>query len=126
MVALFLAFPTYSQDKEEQRENRLELVEKKKKDKKPFFKTFYNNFFKYATIYGAGDYRAPYESSDKKYLIRQPEGAGLYDVPIVDDVTEYFQSDYIVGFIPDGVESKGTNSTLKYAKKFDKKTIIID
>ena len=34
-------------------------------------------------------------------------------------------SDYIVGFIPDGIESKGTNSTLKYAKKFDKKTIII-
>ena len=47
------------------------------KEKKNFFKEFYNDFFKYATIYGAGDYRAPYESSDKKYLIRQPEGAGL-------------------------------------------------
>ena len=35
-------------------------------------------------------------------------------------------SDYVVGFIPSGVEAKGTNNTLKYAKKFDKKTIIID
>ena len=34
-------------------------------------------------------------------------------------------SDIIVGFIPVGVESKGTISTIKYAEKFDKKTIII-
>ena len=35
-------------------------------------------------------------------------------------------SDYVVGFIPDGVVSNGTHSTLKYAEKFKKKTIIID
>ena len=35
-------------------------------------------------------------------------------------------SDFVVGFIPDGVEGKGTISTIDYAKKFDKKTIIID
>ena len=40
---------------------------KKEKPKKNIFKEFYNDFLKYATIYGAGDYRAPYESSDKKY-----------------------------------------------------------
>ena len=34
-------------------------------------------------------------------------------------------SDYVVGFIPKGHISKGTNSTLKYAEKFGKKTIII-
>ena len=34
-------------------------------------------------------------------------------------------SDFIVAFIPEGVESDGTFSTLKYAKKFDKKRIII-
>ena len=34
-------------------------------------------------------------------------------------------SDFIVGFIPDGVEAKGTLNTISYAKKFDKKTIII-
>ena len=35
-------------------------------------------------------------------------------------------SDFVVGFIPEGVEAKGTINTLKYAEKFDKKTIIID
>ena len=35
-------------------------------------------------------------------------------------------SNYVVGFIPEGIESRGTNSTLKYAKKFNKKIIIID
>ena len=35
-------------------------------------------------------------------------------------------SDYVVGFIPKGVEAPGTNSTLKYANKFGKKTLIID
>ena len=35
-------------------------------------------------------------------------------------------SDFVVGFIPKGVESNGTMSTINYAKKFDKKIIIID
>ena len=34
-------------------------------------------------------------------------------------------SDFIVAFIPDGVESNGTMSTISYAKKFDKKYVII-
>ena len=34
-------------------------------------------------------------------------------------------SDIIVGFIPENAESSGTASTLKYAKKFNKKTLII-
>ena len=34
-------------------------------------------------------------------------------------------SDIVVGFIPEGHVSNGTNSTLKYAEKFGKKTIII-
>ena len=34
-------------------------------------------------------------------------------------------SDFVVGFIPDGVEARGTMNTLDYAKKFDKKIIII-
>ena len=84
IVALLVALPATSQDEE-------------KKEKKNIFKVVYDEVFKYGTFYGAGDYRAPYESSDKKYLIRQPEGAGLYDVPIVEDVTEYFPSDYRIG-----------------------------
>ena len=35
-------------------------------------------------------------------------------------------SDYVVAFIPDGIESTGVTSTLNYAKKFDKKRIIIN
>ena len=35
-------------------------------------------------------------------------------------------SDYIVAFIPNGIESKGTMSTINYAKKFEKKYIIIE
>lgn len=34
-------------------------------------------------------------------------------------------SDMVVGFIPEGIISNGTNSTLKYAEKFKKKTIIL-
>ena len=34
-------------------------------------------------------------------------------------------SDVVVGFIPEGVKSNGTISTLKYANKFNKKTMII-
>ena len=34
-------------------------------------------------------------------------------------------SDMVVGFIPEGVESPGTHSTLNYAEKFGKKTLII-
>ena len=35
-------------------------------------------------------------------------------------------SDYVVSFIPEGATSKGSLSTIKYAEKFNKKTIIID
>ena len=35
-------------------------------------------------------------------------------------------SDFIVAFIPKGEKSSGTESTINYAKKFDKKVIIID
>ena len=35
-------------------------------------------------------------------------------------------ADYIVAFIPRGVEAKGTMSTINYAKKFEKKYIIIE
>ena len=34
-------------------------------------------------------------------------------------------SDMVVGFISENTQSNGTDSTLKYAKKFNKKTLII-
>ena len=35
-------------------------------------------------------------------------------------------SDFIVGFIPEGIEGRGTMNTISYAKKLDKKYIIIN
>ena len=35
-------------------------------------------------------------------------------------------SDMVVGFIPDGGEGRGTLNTIEYAKKFEKKYIIIE
>ena len=35
-------------------------------------------------------------------------------------------SNFVVGFIPDGVEANGTMNTIQYAEKFKKKTIIIN
>ena len=35
-------------------------------------------------------------------------------------------SDFIVGFISEGVEARGTMNVISYAKKFEKKYIIID
>ena len=35
-------------------------------------------------------------------------------------------SHYVVAFVPRGVESKGSSTTISYAKKFGKKTIVID
>ena len=34
-------------------------------------------------------------------------------------------SDMVVGFIPDGIEGRGTMNTIDYAKKFSKKYVII-
>ena len=34
-------------------------------------------------------------------------------------------SDMVVGFIPEGIEANGTMSTIRYAEKLNKKTIII-
>ena len=35
-------------------------------------------------------------------------------------------SEYVVAFIPRGVESRGSMSTINYAKKFGKKTLVIN
>tara|TARA_Y100001938_G_C7995636_1_gene381910 strand:+ start:471 stop:872 length:402 start_codon:yes stop_codon:yes gene_type:complete len=34
-------------------------------------------------------------------------------------------ADFIVGFVPEGIEANGTMNTIEYGKKFKKKTIII-
>ena len=54
-------------------------------------------------------YRKPY--SVKNFFARNKIIAGTCDM--------------VVGFIPEGVEGRGTMSTIKYAEKLNKKTIII-
>ena len=62
----------------------------------------------YCTI-SANRYSKPY--SVKNFFARNKIIAGT--------------SDMVVGFIPDGIEGRGTLNTIEYAKKFDKKYIII-
>jgi len=62
----------------------------------------------YCTI-SANRYSKPY--SVKNFFARNKIIAGT--------------SDMVVGFIPEGVESNGTMSTIGYAEKLNKKTIII-
>ena len=52
------------------------------------------------------------EYSPKNYHVRNKIIAGT--------------SEFIVAFIPNGIESKGTMSTINYAKKFNKKYVIIN
>ena len=67
------------------------------KKKKTFFKDVYKEFFKYGTLYVAGDTRNSYEQQRKDYFVRtNPEN--LYDVPQVIDETIYHPFDYRVGF----------------------------
>ena len=47
---------------------------------------------------------------------------GLYHIRN-DQLAKY--SDMIVAFIPDGINSSGTQDTLKRAEKYGKKTIVI-
>ena len=58
LLVLLISIPSFAQE-----EKSNELVNNKeikvKKPKKNIFKQFYNNLFKYRTVYGAGDYRAP-------------------------------------------------------------------
>ena len=70
----------------------------------------------------------PFHDSYNLYCVL-PER--LYGKPY--HVSNYFarnkliakNSDMVVGFIPEGVRSNGTMSTIKYAKSFNKKTLII-
>ena len=61
-------------------------------------KTIYQDFLKYGTVYTAGDINNSYEPARKEYMVRTPDGGSLYDIPIVEDVTDYFPFDYRFGF----------------------------
>ena len=60
-------------------------------------KKFYDNVFKYSTVYIAGDMSNAYENTRKDYFVERPSDNNLYDIPKVIDVTEYYPYDYRVG-----------------------------
>ena len=73
-------------------------INAQEKEKKNFFKEFYNDFLKYGTIYAAGDIRNAYENSRKDFFVERPADGDLYAIPRVIEVTEYFDFDYRYGF----------------------------
>ena len=72
-------------------------INAQEKEKKNFFKEFYNDFLKYGTIYAAGDIRNAYENSRKDFFVERPADGDLYSIPRVIEVTEYFPFDYRYG-----------------------------
>jgi hypothetical protein len=61
------------------------------------FKKVYNDFFKYGTFYIAGNVNNPYQKQSIDYVVRTNPSGSLYDVPIVQDATEYHEFDYRYG-----------------------------
>lgn len=65
--------------------------------KKQFFKGIYNDLFKYATVYVAGEMKTPYSTSRPSYFVRTNPN-NLYDIPQIVDNTIYHEFDYRYGF----------------------------
>ena len=61
-------------------------------------KKAYDEFFKYSSIYVAGNVSNAYEKTTKDYFVDKPADGDLYGIPKVIDVTEYYPNDYRVGF----------------------------
>jgi|TARA_Y100000015_G_C2391364_1_gene90382 hypothetical protein len=60
-------------------------------------KKFYDEVFKYSTVYIAGDMSNAYENTRKDYFVERPDANDLYAIPKVIDVTEYYPFDYRAG-----------------------------
>lgn len=65
-------------------------------DKGKFFKSIYDELFKYSTVYVAGDMQNPKENAPD-YFVRPGEDGGLYSIPQVVDGTPYYEFDYRYG-----------------------------
>jgi len=73
-------------------------VNGQEKEKGKFFKSFFSDFLKYGTIYGAGDVSNSIEASEPTYFVRTNPDGGLYDIPVVVDNTPDYPFDYRLGF----------------------------
>ena len=71
--------------------------EKPQKDKGRFFKSIYNELFKYGTFYVAGDIQNPKENP-KDYFVRTNPSGNLYEPPVVVDGTDV-DHNFITPFI---------------------------
>jgi hypothetical protein len=67
------------------------------KEKGKFFKSIYEDLFKYSTLYVAGDIKNAKENAPVYFVRTNPNGS-LYDVPVVADGTPEFKYDYRYGF----------------------------
>lgn len=67
-------------------------------NKKQIFKKVYEDFLQYGTFYIAGNVNNPYQKQSIDYVVRTNSSGSLYDVPVVEDATEYFPFDYRYGF----------------------------
>ena len=95
LIFILFAFNLNSQviDNSDKLENKIVREYKFKK----FFKNLYDDIFKYATIYVAGDMKNAYETQYPDYFIRtNPDD--LYAIPRVEDQTVYHPFDYRAGF----------------------------
>jgi len=66
--------------------------------KENIFDKIYTDFLKYGTFYVAGDVSNPYQKQSIDYIVRTNPSGNLYDVPVVQDATEYYEFDYRYGF----------------------------
>jgi len=62
------------------------------------FKSIYQDFLKYGTVYGAGDISNSVEAAEPTYFLRTNPDGSLYSIPDVANNTEVFPFDYRYGF----------------------------
>jgi len=96
VVVIFALFCVAAQGQVVQEKNLIDGFEKTKKKSK-FFKNIYEDILKYGTIYIAGNVNNPYQKQSIDYVVRTNPSGSLYDVPVVEDATEYHEFDYRYG-----------------------------
>ena len=89
ILALLISYPSLSQEI-----TYTEAVKIKKKES--FFKDLYKDFFKYGTVYAAGNIGNAYETQRPNYFVRTDPN-NLYAIPDVVDNTIYHPFDYRYG-----------------------------
>ena len=100
MLVLLLGVCTLTAQAQVIAEPSKKEVKKLKKGfkKENIFDKIYKDFLKYGTFYVAGDVSNPYQKQSIDYVVRTNPSGNLYDVPLVQDATEYYEFDYRYGF----------------------------